>query len=194
MNHFTIRPTAAEYGTYYEGYIRQIPAGHDPRQQLRAQAAALQATIAGLSNEQALFRYAPGKWSIKETLVHIIDTERVFAYRAFCIARGEVQPLPGFDQDQFTAHSGADARPLADILREYQAVRAATLALLDSFGPEALARQGTASGMPVSVRALSYMLSGHEAHHLQLWNERCLPLLPGAQAQEPRVLQTESPG
>ncbi|RAK70596.1 DinB family protein [Hymenobacter edaphi] len=177
MNFRTTRPAAAEYGAYYDRYIQQIPAGHDPVQRLSEQQAELHALFGGLRDEQARLRYAPGKWSIKETLVHIIDTERVFAYRALSLARGDQSPLPGFDQDAFTAHSGADARPLADILREYDAQRAATLALLESVGPEAWARQGTASGMPVSVRALGYMLPGHEAHHLQLWRERVWPLL-----------------
>ncbi|OON66460.1 DinB family protein [Hymenobacter sp. CRA2] len=180
MNFRTTRPAATEYGAYYDRYIQQIPAGHDPVQQLRAQQAELHALLGHLSEEQALLRYAPGKWSIKETLVHIVDTERVFAYRALCIARGEKHPLPGFEQDAFTANSDADARPLADLLREYDAQRAATLALLESFTPEAFERLGVASGMPVSVRALSYMLSGHEAHHLQLWRERVLPLLAPA--------------
>ncbi|GAB3836016.1 DinB family protein [Hymenobacter jeollabukensis] len=177
MNFRTTRPAADEYGAYYDRYIQQIPAGHDPVQRLREQQAELHALFSGLSDEQARLRYAPGKWSIKETLVHVIDTERVFAYRALSIARGDQTPLPGFDQDAFTAHSGADARPLTGILREYDAQRAATLALLESLADEALTRRGTASGMPVSVRALSYMLPGHEAHHLQLWRERVWPLL-----------------
>ncbi|GAB2943893.1 DinB family protein [Hymenobacter coalescens] len=178
MSSFRItRPAASEYGAYYDRYIQQIPAGTDPVEQLRAQQAELRAMLENLSDEQALLRYAPGKWSIKETLVHIIDTERVFAYRALRIARADQHPLPGFDQDQFTAYAGADARALADILREYDAQRAATLALLASFTAEAFARVGSASGMPVSVRALVYMLPGHEAHHLQLWRERVLPLL-----------------
>ncbi|KAA9327663.1 DinB family protein [Hymenobacter busanensis] len=176
-NFRTTRPAAHEYGAYYLRYIQQIPEGHDPVQQLREQAAAVHALLGHLTDEQALLRYAPGKWSIKETLGHIIDTERVFAYRLLRIARGDQQALPGFDQDQFTALSGADARPLTDILREYDAVRAATLALLESLPEEAFARLGTASDMPVSVRALAYMLAGHEAHHLQLWRERVMPLL-----------------
>lgn len=177
MNARLTRPAAAEYGAYYDRYIQQVPAGHDPVAQLRTQHAALHALFEGLRDEQALLRYAPGKWSIKETLLHIIDTERVFGYRALCIARADLTPLPGFDQDQFTANTAADGRPLAALLREYDAQRAATLALLESLDAAALARCGTASGMPVSVRALCYMLAGHEAHHLQLWRERVWPLL-----------------
>lgn len=178
MSYLTIRPAADEYGEYYDRYIRLIPAGYAPLQQLRTQQADVHALLDGLSDPQARFRYAPGKWSIKETLVHIMDTERIFAYRALRIARGDDQPLPGFDQDAYAPNSGADERPLADVLREYDAVRAATLALFDSFQAEAYDRRGTASGMPVSVRALAYMLAGHEAHHLQLWRERVWPLLP----------------
>jgi uncharacterized damage-inducible protein DinB len=177
MNFRLTRPDAAEYGAYYDRYIQQIPAGYDPLQQLRGQQAELHQLLGGLTDEQALLRYAPGKWSIKETLVHVIDTERIFAYRALRIARGDQQPLPGFDQDAYTAHSGADARSLADILREYDAQRAATLALLESLPEEAWARTGVASDLKVSVRALCFMLPGHEAHHLQLWRERVMPLL-----------------
>lgn len=177
MNFRSTRPAADEYGAYYDRYIQQIPAGHDPVQRLREQQTELHQLFQGLSDEHARLRYAPGKWSIKETLVHVVDTERVFAYRALSIARGNQTPLPGFDQDDFTANSGADARPLAELLREYDAQRAATLALLESFTPEALVRRGTASDMPVTVRALCYMLAGHEAHHLQLWRERVWPLL-----------------
>lgn len=182
MNFRTIRPATTEYGPYYDRYIQLIPAGHDPLEQLRAQQGELHAMLGALSEEQALLRYAPGKWSIKETLGHVTDTERVFAYRALRIARGDQQPLPGFDQDAYVAQSGADARPLADLLREYDATRAATLALLESFSAETLDCLGTASDLPVSVRALSYMLAGHEAHHLQLWRERSLPLLTPAPA------------
>ncbi|RTQ46880.1 DinB family protein [Hymenobacter gummosus] len=173
----TTRPGADEYGAYYDRYIQQIPAGYSPLQQLREQQAELKALIGGLSDEQALLRYAPGKWSIKETLLHVADTERIFAYRALRIARGDQQPLPGYEPDDYAALSGADERPLTNLLREYDTVRAATLSLLDSFRPEAFERRGTASGMPVSVRAMAYIIPGHEAHHLQLWRERVMPLL-----------------
>jgi uncharacterized damage-inducible protein DinB len=173
----TTRPGADEFGAYYSRYIQQIPAGYPPLQQLREQQAELKNLLGGLTDEQALLRYAPGKWSIKETLLHVADTERIFAYRALRIARGDQQPLLGYEPDDYAALSGADERPLADLLHEYDTVRAATLSLFDSFRPEAFERRGTASGMPVSVRALAFIIPGHEAHHLQLWRERVMPLL-----------------
>ncbi|KUG08580.1 DinB family protein [Solirubrum puertoriconensis] len=177
MNYRTIRPAATEYGAYYQRYISLIPDGTDPLQQLRNQQTELKQMIGTLTDEQALLRYAPGKWSIKETLLHVIDTERIFAYRALRVGRGDKQPLPGFEQDEYVVTSGADARSLASLLAEYDAVRAATLGLFESFGPEAYEQKGTASNQPVTVRALAYITAGHEAHHLQLWRERSLPLL-----------------
>ncbi|GGG54491.1 DinB family protein [Hymenobacter glacieicola] len=177
MSYLTTRPGADQYAPYYATYIRLVPEGHNPLQQLREQPVTLRQLLHGLSDEQARLRYAPGKWSIKESLVHVLDTERIFAYRALRIARGDQQPLPGFDQDAYVPASGADIRPLEDILGEYTAVRTATLSLLESFPAEVYERVGTASASPVSVRALAYMLAGHEAHHLNLLQERYLPLL-----------------
>ena len=175
MNPFNTPPAATEYALYYHTYVRLIPG--DPLVALRAQPPELRGLLAGLTEEQALLRYAPGKWSIKEMLVHMLDTERIFAYRALRIARGDTTPLPGFEQDDYVPASGADARPLTDILAEYDTVRAASLSLLESFTTEAVGRQGTASGQPVSVRALAYILAGHEAHHLHILQERYLPQL-----------------
>ncbi|SET31915.1 DinB family protein [Hymenobacter actinosclerus] len=175
MNPFLTPPATTEYAPFYANYIRL--AGSDPLQALCSQPPLLHQLLDGLSDEQARFRYAPGKWSIKEKLVHMIDTERIFAYRALRIARGDATPLPGYEQDDYVPLSDADARPLTDILAEYDAVRAATRCLFNSFGAAAAARCGTASGQPVSVRALVYMLAGHEAHHLQLLQERYLPNL-----------------
>jgi hypothetical protein len=120
----------------------------DPLAALRAQPQELRRLLAGLSDEQALR-----------------------------IARGDTTPLPGFEQDDYVPASGADARPLAGILAEYDTVRAASLSLLESFGPEQIRQQGTASGQPVSVRAMAYILAGHEAHHLHILQERYLPQL-----------------
>lgn len=171
------RPTAGQYAPYYDTYIRRVPEAADPLAQLRQQPAQLKQLLAELTDEQAGFSYAPGKWTIKEMLVHINDTERIFAYRALRIARGDQQALPGFEQDDYVSASGANERTLADILAEYDTVRAATLSLLTSFRPEAFDRLGTASGQPVSVRAMAYILAGHEAHHLHILQERYLPLL-----------------
>ncbi|MBC6698660.1 DinB family protein [Hymenobacter sp. BT190] len=175
MNPFSTPPAATEYAPFYHTYVRLI-AG-EPLAALRAQPQELRRLLASLTEEQALLRYAPGKWSIKESLVHMVDTERIFAYRALRIVRGDNTPLPGFEQDDYVPASGADARPLADILHEYDTVRAASLSLLESVTAETVSRQGTASGQPVSVRALAYILAGHEAHHLHILQERYLPQL-----------------
>ncbi|WP_303311692.1 DinB family protein [Hymenobacter sp. BT730] len=169
------RPAAGQYAPYYETYVRLIPAGTNPLVLLEQQPRELRQLLQPLTEEQGQFAYAPGKWSIKESLVHMIDTERIFAYRALRIARGDQQPLPGFEQNDYVPASGANARSMADILEEYDTVRAASLSLLRSFQPDALERMGTASNNPVSVRALAYIMAGHEAHHLQLLRERYLP-------------------
>ncbi|AIZ64087.1 DNA damage-inducible protein DinB [Hymenobacter sp. DG25B] len=173
----TNRPTAGQYAPYYDTYVRLIPADADPLAFLEQQPRELRQLLEPLTDDQALFAYAPGKWTIKESLVHMMDTERIFAYRALRIARGDQQPLPGFDQDSYVPASGANARVLTDILQEYDTVRAATLSLLRSFQPDAFERLGSASNNPVSVQALAYIIPGHEAHHLQLLRERYLPAL-----------------
>jgi len=181
MSLFPAPPAAAEYAPFYHTYVKLIAS--DPLEALRRQPQELRQLLTGLTEEQGTFRYAPGKWSIKENLVHVLDTERIFAYRALRIGRGDTTPLPGFEQDDYVPASGADARTLADILREYDTVRAASLSLLETFPAEAVGRLGTASGQPVSVRALAYIMPGHEAHHLNLLRERYLPGLSEAGLQ-----------
>ncbi|MBC8085249.1 MAG: DinB family protein, partial [Hymenobacter sp.] len=110
------RPAATEYNPFYAAYIRLVPEGTDPLAQLRQQLPELRRLVGSLTDEQARFAYAPGKWSLKEMLVHVIDTERIFAYRALRIARGDQQPLAGFEQDDYVPASGANARTLASIL------------------------------------------------------------------------------
>lgn len=176
----SMRPAETEYAVFYASYVNHVPAEADPLALLRAQPAEMHVLLANLADEQASQGYAPGKWSLKEVLLHIADTERVFAYRALRFARGDAQALLTFDQDNYAAESGANARSMNDLLAEYDAVRAATLALFGSFTAAQLARSGVASGHSVSVRALLYMLPGHELHHLRIIRER---YLPGAPAQ-----------
>ena len=173
-----LRPATDQYNAYYETYIRLVPEGADPLAQLQRQLQELRRLVGQLTDQQARFAYAPGKWSIKEVLGHIIDTERIFAYRALRIARGDQQPLAGFEQNDYVPASGANERPLENILHEYATVRAATLSLFDSFPLAAYDQMGTASGYPLSVRALAFILPGHEAHHLHILQERYLPQLP----------------
>jgi hypothetical protein len=165
------RPEADEYTPYYGTYIGKVPEG-DVRVLLREQEPETVALISSFSEENASRGYGPGKWTLKEVLLHISDAERVFAYRLLRIGRGDTTPLPGFDQDPWVLTSHANDRSLANLLAEYRAVRAATLALVDSLSAEAWLRTGTASDHTISARALGYICAGHELHHVQLIQER----------------------
>lgn len=165
------RPAPSEYNSYYGRYLESLGAA-DPLDALERGEREAHDLLSPLGEDQARFRYAPGKWSVKEMVVHVLDTERIFAYRLLRIARGDATPIPGFEQDEYARASEADQRPMADILAEYRAVRAATLQLAGSLSDEALARQGTASGYPVTARALIYIMAGHEQHHLRLLREK----------------------
>jgi enterochelin esterase-like enzyme/uncharacterized damage-inducible protein DinB len=173
----TTRPSEGDFLPYAASYINQVPEGADPREVLRAIGPEFHTIFDHLSEAQAEKSYAEGKWTLKEMLQHQIDTERIFAYRAMRFARGDSQDLPGFDQDDYVAQSGANARPVASLLAEYDATRAASQALFDSFTEEQLDRRGSANGGPTSVRALLFIVPGHELHHLNLIRERYLPIL-----------------
>ncbi|MCB2379453.1 DinB family protein [Hymenobacter sp. BT635] len=173
----TTRPVQGQFLPYAATYIRHIPEGADPLQMLQELPAQLTQLVGQLTDEQARFAYAPGKWTIKEMLVHIIDTERIFAYRALRFSRNDHTDLPGYEQDDYVPESGANDRSLSDILHEYSTVRAATLSLFQSFTPRQLERVGTANGGPTSVRALLFIVPGHELHHYSILRERYLPLL-----------------
>ncbi|WP_310395744.1 alpha/beta hydrolase-fold protein [Hymenobacter sp.] len=175
----TTRPADGDFLPYAGSYIDLMPAGTDPREALRAQPREIHAAFAHLSEAQAEQAYAPGKWTLKEMLLHQIDSERVFAYRALRFARGDNQDLRGFEQDDYVAHSGANARSVASLLAEYDATRAATVALFESFTEEQLARRGSANGGPATVRALLFIIPGHERHHLNIVRERYQPVLRG---------------
>ncbi|MGY3090199.1 enterochelin esterase-like enzyme [Hymenobacter sp. UYAg731] len=174
---FLTRPVDGDFLPYAAGYINLAPADADPREVLRSQPAEIHAVFTGLSEEQAEKTYAPGKWNLKEMLLHQIDSERVFTYRAMRFARNDGQNLPGFEQDDYVAHSGANTRSIASLLAEYDATRAATVALFDTFTAEQLGRRGMANGGPATVRALLYIVPGHERHHLNIIRERYLPIL-----------------
>jgi len=158
---------SAHYFTYIDKALTDDILGH-----LDAQTSALLAFFATISEEQSLHRYGPDKWSFREVLNHISDTERVFAFRAFWFARGDQGPLPGFDQDKFAANSGADRRSWADHIAEFQAVRGSTMACFQSFGDEDWLKTGVASNNPITVRALVYAVAGHAEHHRRLLVER----------------------
>jgi uncharacterized damage-inducible protein DinB len=161
------RPASTDYAPYYGRYVDRVPDGSIV-ETLRHQLADTLALVAGLPEPKARHRYAPGKWSVKEVLGHVADCERVFAYRALRIGRGDTTPLAGFDQDAYAAVAPYDERPLASIVAELQAVRAATLALLEGFDEAAWGRRGTANDVPVSVRAIAWIIAGHERHHREV--------------------------
>jgi hypothetical protein len=172
MTHPSGRPTADEFGAYYAGYIGLIPADEDIVPLLARQRETTLARFGSVTEGRGAHRYAPGKWSVKEVVVHLSDAERIFAYRALRIARGDGTPLPGFDENAYVPLSGADAQPLAALLTEWGQVRQATVSLFRHLPAEAWARRGTASGLPVSVRAVAWIIAGHERHHLRTLAER----------------------
>lgn len=165
------RPDASEVPAHHAHYVALVPEG-DVVPLLESQRRETVALLRGLDEAAANRRYAPGKWSVKEVVGHVTDAERVFAYRALRFARGDATPLPAFDQDDWVPASGAGARTMADLVEEYEAVRHATLALVRSLTPDTAARIGTASGSPVSVRALVHIIAGHERHHAAILRER----------------------
>jgi uncharacterized damage-inducible protein DinB len=164
------RPGPDEFFEYYGRYIAL--SSEDAMAALRANAAATPRLLSGIAEPQAMFRYAPDKWSVKQVLGHIIDAERVFAYRALTFARGDETPIPGFDEGHWMQYATFDARTLPDIVDEYVAVRAATIAMAASFDTVALTRRGTASDRTLSTRAAIHCIAGHEVHHVNLLKER----------------------
>lgn len=167
------RPHESEYAPFHAGYVSQVPDG-DVIALLEQQVEDTTRLLAGLGEEHAVFRYAPGKWSIKEVVGHLSDSERVFSYRALRIARNDGTPLPAFDENAWMPYGNFDARPLSDLLDELRNVRRSTLALYRSFTPEMVARRGTASQKEITVRAIVYITAGHERHHVRVLKERYL--------------------
>jgi hypothetical protein len=165
------RPQPDEHAPYYSRYIDLVP-GDDALVALKQQIEETLAPVLRLDETGAGHRYAPGKWTVKQLLSHVCDAERVFSYRALRIARNDSTPLPGFDENAFADASAADRRPLAQIVAELRAVRAATVALFEGFDPGAMARRGTANDSPFTVRALAWIAAGHERHHRQILRER----------------------
>lgn len=168
------RPRTDDYAAYYQRYIELVPAG-DLVAILTAQRDELLGMMAPIDETGAGHAYAPGKWTIREVVGHLTDTERVFAYRATAFSRGDSAPLPGFDQDAWLPYGGYRQRPLPDVVDEWRVVRDATIALLRAMPPEGLARRGVASDNPVTVLAALTMIPGHVEYHLRLLRERYLP-------------------
>lgn len=174
MSHLIIaRPKPGEYAPYYDRYLEAVPDG-DLLRLLEEGAEEVLDLLRAFGEDRGDYRYAPGKWSVKEVVGHVTDTERVFAYRALRFARGDTTPLPGFDQDQYVAAAGFNRRLLADVAEEFTDVRKATVKLLAGLDAQALRRAGVASGHLMSVRAAAWIIAGHEQHHAQLLRERYL--------------------
>ena len=169
----SIRPTSDEYAPFYAGYVHLAPEG-DVLEVLEQGRRETHQLLDGLSDAKGAHRYAPGKWSIKGVVGHVTDAERVFAFRALWFARGDASPLPGWEQDDWFGASGFDALTLKNLLAGYDAQRDATLTLFRSLPADAWSRRGTASGNPVTVRALAWIAAGHERHHLKMLRERYL--------------------
>lgn len=167
------RPPPGDYPPFYGRYIEGA-AATTLAEALQEAGDAMHAAITDLS-ARGDHRYAPGKWSVKEVLQHVVDTERIFAYRALCFARNDATPLPGFDENEYAPASQADRRTLPAILQEHDAVRAATVALFEGFDATMAARSGTANGDRISVAALGWTIAGHALHHARILRERYLP-------------------
>lgn len=170
------KPQPGEYPPYADMYIRLLPDDGRILDHLWDNFRAARKFVRAIPGERLTHRYAPGKWSIKQILVHIIDDERIYAYRALRFARGEKLGLTGFDQDAYAAASEADRRSLDSILQEWETVRLATIALFANLPEASLTRIGHGSGSAsdASVRALAYHIAGHEQHHLHVIRERYL--------------------
>jgi hypothetical protein len=167
------RPDPSEAANYYFTYIDQAP-GADVEALLLAQLEALEAFFSGISEEKSLHRYAPKKWSIRQALNHINDTERAFAFRALWFARGFETPLPSYEQDIAATSAEADRLTWAAHVEEFRCVRRSTIALLANMPPDAWMRRGIASDNPFTVRALAWIIAGHAAHHSRILRERYL--------------------
>lgn len=173
------RPETNEYAEFYSTYVSKVP-GADALGVLESQRLQMAQLFSGRSERDGSFRYAPGKWTVKEVLGHITDTERIFTYRALRIARGDQTQLPGFEQDDFVKNGGFSERALAGLTEEFALVRAATIALFRSFPEEAWSRRGVASQKEVTVRALAFITAGHQIHHRLILEERYFPAIPRA--------------
>ena len=165
------RPAAGEYGEFYSNYIAQVPDG-DLLKFFEMQLREVRALLSSIAEGRGGFRYAEGKWSIKEVIGHLSDAERIFAYRALCFARKETAPLPSFDENAYAAAGDFDRRTMASIIDELVHARNSSIALFRTFTAETGARIGTASGKQMSVRALGWVIAGHAAHHVKVLKER----------------------
>ncbi len=165
------KPGKGEYAESFAGYVALVPE-EDILPVLEAQQDQLRRIVASIPADRETFRYAPDKWSVREVFGHLIDSDRVFGHRAFCVSRGEKANLPSFDEVQYVAASGYHQRPLRELFAELVDARAVNLHLYRNLKGADWTKQGTANGNPITVRALAYITVGHIRHHLNLLNER----------------------
>ena len=173
--HVPGRPDSSEYAPHAAQYV-ELVSGDDPLPVLAQGLKDDTALFLSLDERQGGFSYAPGKWTLKQVLGHVIDTERIFAYRTLCVARNDTTPLPGFDQDLYAQFAASDERTLADLVQEFQAVRQSTIALFATFRPEAWLRRGAVSGVSVTTRGLAFCTAGHALHHRKIVRENYLQI------------------
>ena len=167
------KPPENEYAPYYHTYIGKVPQ-NDLLEALKDSHRKVLAFLQEIPVEKHTYRYAQGKWSITEVLQHMLDCERVFAYRALVFARNDKTPLPGFDEDAYATEYNADKRGMDLLLEEYKHLRESNILLFEGFSDEVSLRMGMANGQGISVRALGFIISGHELHHMQVLKERYL--------------------
>lgn len=168
------RPDASEYADYFGQYISIVPDTGDICDRLATQIEESAGTLDSLTDAQWDHRYAEGRWSAKEVVGHVVDTERIMATRGLVAARGETQEYPGFDQDVFMAHTDFGARTAGSVLEEWRTLRASNLALFRSFSDTELDRAGLFEGKRMTVRSFPWLLAGHELHHMRVLRERYL--------------------
>jgi hypothetical protein len=169
----SLRPQPGEYTPYYDRYISLVP-GNDVLAALEDQRRQMLLLLCARTDADGDLRYAPDKWSLKEVLGHINDTERIMAYRALRISRGDATPIEGYEQDDYVRNGPFARRPLEDLIEDYIAVRRATVSLFRSLDEEAWTRRGIANKNEVTVRALAYIIAGHELHHRRILEEKYL--------------------
>ena len=167
------RPKEGDYAPYQISYISLIE-GNNPVEAMQKQLTETTKLFTSLQESKGEYSYAEGKWTVKEVLGHIIDTERVMAYRALCIARGEKQILPGFEQDDYVKTSCAGKRTFTDLIDEYKRVREANIVLFKSFDEEMMSSRGKVNTYEITVNALMYIVPGHEKHHLNILKTKYL--------------------
>jgi len=180
------RPAESEYAPDFQSYIDQVSES-DILPVLRSQMDELDVLLERVEPHQETFRYAPGKWSIREIVGHLIDGERVFGYRAFCVARGEKQNLPGFDQDDYMLTAPYDRIELEDLVSELRLIRLGNIAMFRTLDEESWSRVGTANENQVTVRAIAFIMAGHVRHHMSVLRERYLTAVPQSPTAAPSV-------